>query len=148
VRTILSLLTWSHESFRHTRCRPVVCTSSLGLTMIHMHPFISSLGILTSQLFFLRFDKDILILHYLSPGVFRWAYKKARELARQMASYRGKFQPGHPRFPIGSQTAINLSTAPVDVSSPNIAYSSEDNKAIFSIEKWVCIPESLPGVPR
>jgi alcohol oxidase len=52
-----------------------------------------------------------------------------------MASYRGEFQPGHPRFPIGSQAAINVSTVPVDVSSPNIVYSSEDNEAIDTFHR-------------
>ena len=52
-----------------------------------------------------------------------------------MASYRGEFGPGHPRFPIGSQAAINLTTAPVDVSSPNIVYSSEDNDAIDTFHR-------------
>jgi alcohol oxidase len=62
--------------------------------------------------------------------VLRWGYKKGREIARRMASYRGEFEPGHPRFPQGSQAATGASTGPVDVSSPDIIYSTEDNQAI------------------
>ena len=60
----------------------------------------------------------------------RWAYKKEREIARRMASYRGEFEPGHPRFPEGSQAATGAKPGPVDISSPDIVYSAEDNEAI------------------
>jgi hypothetical protein len=46
-----------------------------------------------------------------------------------MASYRGEFEFAHPRFPEGSQAAYS-STGPVDISSPDIIYSTEDNEAI------------------
>jgi alcohol oxidase len=63
-------------------------------------------------------------------GVLRWAYKKGREISRRMASYRGEFEPGHPRYPEGSQAACKASTGPVDASSPDLIYSAEDNVAI------------------
>jgi hypothetical protein len=86
-----------------------------------------------SQLLFFQFQAFKMILHHASPadlGVLRWGYKKSREFARRMASYRGEFKPGHPRYPEGSQAATNASTGPVDVSSPDITYSTEDDEAI------------------
>ncbi|KAF8237035.1 alcohol oxidase [Tricholoma matsutake] len=67
--------------------------------------------------------------------VLRWAYKKAREFGRRMTSYRGEFAPGHPSFPEGSQAACKVATGPVDVSSPDIVYSSEDNEAIDAFHR-------------
>lgn len=75
----------------------------------------------------------MVILRYPSTadlGVLRWAYKKGREISRRMASYRGEFEPGHPRYPEGSQAACKALTGPVDVNSPEIIYSAEDNEAI------------------
>jgi hypothetical protein len=99
-----------------------------------MHPLTLSQGSLTSQLLSPRPDMDMLIqLHRPSPadlGVLRWAYKKGREIARRMASYRGEYGPGHPRFPEGSLAASTITTGPVDVSSADITYSAEDNEAI------------------
>ncbi|KAG6830870.1 hypothetical protein H0H92_014235 [Tricholoma furcatifolium] len=63
-------------------------------------------------------------------GVLRWAYKKGRELARRMRVYCGEFVLGHPLFPEGSSAATSLSSLPVKVSSPDILYSAEDDKAI------------------
>ena len=60
----------------------------------------------------------------------RWAYKKEREIARRMASYRGEFESGHPSFPEGSQAATGAKPGPVAISSPDIVYSVEDNEAI------------------
>ncbi|KAF8071781.1 GMC oxidoreductase-domain-containing protein [Lyophyllum atratum] len=63
-------------------------------------------------------------------GVLRWAYKKSREIARRMDSYRGELELGHPEYPKGSKAGSNGSVKPVDVSSPDIAYCPEDDKAI------------------
>jgi len=63
-------------------------------------------------------------------GVLRWAYKKARELARRMKFYRGEFEPGHPEYHKDSKAAINDSAQPVEIDSSDIAYSAEDNQAI------------------
>lgn len=71
--------------------------------------------------------------HSSSPadlGVLRWAYKKGRELARRMDSYRGEFDLGHPQYPQGSRAANDGSAQPAGVSSPDIVYSDEDNQAI------------------
>jgi alcohol oxidase len=74
-----------------------------------------------------------MIFRYPSPadlGVLRWIYKQGREIARRMPFYRGEYIRGHPRFPEGSRPAVGVSTAPVDISSPDITYSTEDNEAI------------------
>ncbi|KAG6821335.1 hypothetical protein H0H93_000196 [Arthromyces matolae] len=63
-------------------------------------------------------------------GVLRWAYKRGRELARRMSVYRGEFVHGHPDFPEGSKAVANPSAQPVEVSSPDILYTAEDDKAI------------------
>jgi alcohol oxidase len=61
-----------------------------------------------------------------------------------MATYRGEFEPDHPRFPEGSQAGTRISTGPVDVSSPDIIYSAEDNEAIdiFNRERGQSIPST------
>lgn len=63
-------------------------------------------------------------------SVLRWAYKKGREFARRMDSFRGEFELGHPDYPQGSGAATNGLAQPVDISSPDIIYSAEDDKAI------------------
>lgn len=62
--------------------------------------------------------------------VLRWAYKKGREIARRMISYRGELESGHPRFAKGSKAANNTTAGPVDLTSEDIPYSIEDNMAI------------------
>ena len=74
-----------------------------------------------------------IVIYDFSPtdlDILRWAYKKGREMARRMASYRGEYKHGHPRFSEGSQAATNASASPVDISSPDIVYSAEDDEAI------------------
>ncbi|KAG6884395.1 hypothetical protein C0993_011591, partial [Termitomyces sp. T159_Od127] len=63
-------------------------------------------------------------------GLLRWGYKKGREFARRMQVYRGEFVPDHPNFPEGSLAATGTSLNPVEVSSPDIRYSVEDNMVI------------------
>ena len=62
--------------------------------------------------------------------VLRWAYKHVREIARRMELYRGDFQVGHPSFAEGSQAVTQPTGAPVEISSPKIFYSKEDDDAI------------------
>jgi hypothetical protein len=86
-----------------------------------------------SLFLFSRLEDCVMIFGYPSPAdlcVLRWAYKKSREIARRMACYRGEYVRDHPRFPEGSRAAVGVSTAPVDISSPDIIYSTEDNEAI------------------
>ncbi|KAG6879088.1 hypothetical protein C0992_005233 [Termitomyces sp. T32_za158] len=63
-------------------------------------------------------------------GLLRWGYKKGREFARRMQVYRGEFVPDHPEFPEGSFAAAGASPQPVEISSSDIRYSVEDNRAI------------------
>jgi alcohol oxidase len=59
----------------------------------------------------------------------RWAYKHIREIGRRMRFCRGDLQVGHPAFAEGSQAAAQLA-GPVEISSPKIVYSKEDDDAI------------------
>jgi len=60
----------------------------------------------------------------LSPQV--WAYKRNREIIRQMPSFQGEYAPTHPLFPAGSKAACN--------GNDPLEYSKEDDAAI---EDWV-----------
>ncbi|EIN08874.1 alcohol oxidase [Punctularia strigosozonata HHB-11173 SS5] len=57
-------------------------------------------------------------------------YKKSREFARRMPSYRGEYLPGHPQFPEGSKAAVSESGTPVANDSPDIQYDERDEEAI------------------
>ncbi|KAI6362904.1 hypothetical protein MCOR25_006053 [Pyricularia grisea] len=68
-----------------------------------------------------------------------WTYKKLREIARRLDSYRGEVAYAHPPFPAGSDAA--LLRLPVDGPSlvekyggpdkvPNLVYGAEDDAAV------------------
>ncbi|KAJ3828239.1 hypothetical protein F5880DRAFT_1472940 [Lentinula raphanica] len=61
--------------------------------------------------------------------VLRWVYKRGREFARRMKSFRGEIRDRHPNFSPES-SAWNASTEPVPIDAPNIEYSKEDDEAI------------------
>jgi alcohol oxidase len=70
-----------------------------------------------------------------------WVYKKQREVARRMKSYRGELASHHPKFPPESKASLNsepehdendLAASRCD--QPAIEYSPEDDKVI---EEWV-----------
>ncbi|KAL4253793.1 GMC oxidoreductase family protein [Abortiporus biennis] len=63
-----------------------------------------------------------------------WAYKRSREFARRMSCFRGEYVPGHPNFPSNSQAKAAIASGPVPISSPDLTYSSDDDKAI---ETWI-----------
>lgn len=97
-----------------------------------MAPLISSRAISTSQAFVISYVKQHILILHVSPadlGVLRWMYKKSREFARRMGVYRGEYVKDHPVFPEGSQATVKL-TGPVDIQTPDIVYSAEDDKAI------------------
>jgi len=75
-----------------------------------------------------------LFSRFVSPAdlaTLKWGYKRSRELARRLGLYRGEFLPGNPKFPEGSEALCSASTTgPVDDSTPDIVYTSEDDKAI------------------
>jgi alcohol oxidase len=62
--------------------------------------------------------------------ILRWTYKHVREIARRMEFYRGELQVGHPTFGEGSQAATQVAGTPVEISTPKIVYSKEDDDAI------------------
>lgn len=70
------------------------------------------------------------LTHEADLVILRWAYKKARELARRMASYRGEFKPGHPRFPEGSAVECKPASAPAESTDADHKYSAEDDQII------------------
>ncbi|KAI0337223.1 alcohol oxidase [Trametopsis cervina] len=59
-----------------------------------------------------------------------WGYKRAREYARRMPSYRGEYVPRHPEFAANSPAACKGEIQPVSVDAPDIQYTPEDEKAI------------------
>jgi alcohol oxidase len=59
-----------------------------------------------------------------------------------MASFRGEFKPTHPNLPEGSKAEATAANGPVDVSSPDIVYSLEDNEAIDTFHR-----ETGPYIP-
>ncbi|KAF9067454.1 GMC oxidoreductase-domain-containing protein [Rhodocollybia butyracea] len=88
----------------------------------------------------LKFDPGYLE----DPGdvaVLRWCYKRGRELARRMKSFRGEIPGSNPAFqspsnassvPHETSTAADFLTAPgpIDVDAREVIYSAEDDKAI------------------
>ena len=63
-------------------------------------------------------------------AVMNWAYKRSREFARRMPSYRGEYTACHPKFPKGSEAECREEALPVPVDAPDIKWSPEDEKAI------------------
>lgn len=60
----------------------------------------------------------------------RWGYKRSREFARRMPSYRGEYADWHPKFPEGSEAAAKGDVDPVPFDAPNLKWTAEDDKAI------------------
>ncbi|KAI0655480.1 alcohol oxidase-like protein [Cubamyces menziesii] len=63
-------------------------------------------------------------------AVFKWAYKRSREFARRLPSYRGELATHHPAFPSGSAVAVGERSGPVAILEPDLEYSDEDDKAL------------------
>jgi len=64
-------------------------------------------------------------------ALLRWGYKRGRELARRMRSFRGEIPEGNPKFASGATASVVPSAhGPVDIAAPDIVYTAEDDKAI------------------
>ncbi|KDQ62486.1 alcohol oxidase [Jaapia argillacea MUCL 33604] len=63
-------------------------------------------------------------------AILNWGYKKSREYARRMASYRGEVTTAHPVFKEDSKALCKAQDGPVSIDSENIEYTAEDEKAI------------------
>ncbi|KZT29805.1 GMC oxidoreductase [Neolentinus lepideus HHB14362 ss-1] len=63
-------------------------------------------------------------------ALLNWAYKRSREIARRMASYRGEYLPGHPKFSQESRALCTDNAVPVTAEAENIQYTEEDNEAV------------------
>ncbi|KAG8728737.1 hypothetical protein FRC12_021528, partial [Ceratobasidium sp. 428] len=59
-----------------------------------------------------------------------WAYKKCREVARRMPSFRGECAALHPKFSEGSAAACVSLDGPPSPEIEDIVYTPEDNVAI------------------
>lgn len=59
-----------------------------------------------------------------------WMYKKSREIARRLPSYRGEFALLHPKFPSGSAAACVRLDGPPPADVEDFVYTPEDNAAI------------------
>ncbi|KAI0643101.1 alcohol oxidase-like protein [Trametes meyenii] len=60
----------------------------------------------------------------------KWGYKRTREYARRLKSYRGEVAMRHPAFSPTSKVAVGPHDGPVSVTAPDLEYSSEDEKAL------------------
>ena len=71
-------------------------------------------------------------IHYSPSDIvpLTFAYKKTREILRRIPSYRGEISAGHPRFPEGSAAACGEASGPVDLDTPDIVYTTEDDEVI------------------
>ncbi|KAF8607378.1 alcohol oxidase [Ceratobasidium sp. AG-I] len=78
-----------------------------------------------------------------------WIYKKSREIARRMPSFRGEFAPLHPKFPEGSAATCVRLDGPPPADMENLAYTAEDNAAIeeFIRDRSDTIWHSIGTVP-
>ncbi|KAI0350351.1 alcohol oxidase-like protein [Trametes cingulata] len=60
----------------------------------------------------------------------KWGYKRTREYARRLRSYRGEVAGRHPAFPSSGEAAAGRRNGPVSVLAPDLQYSPEDDKAL------------------
>jgi alcohol oxidase len=70
-------------------------------------------------------------------AILRYAYKRARELARRMSFFEGEVSLGHPTFAAGS-SATYKDSSPVEIEAPDIVYSAEDDKVIDTFIRTIC----------
>ena len=70
---------------------------------------------------YLTRDEDLELLVY--------GYKRSRELARRMPSYRGEVAVLHPQFREGSECKAKESQ-PVPIDAPDLVYTEEDERAV------------------
>jgi alcohol oxidase len=75
---------------------------------------------------FLSCEEDVVLLV--------WSYKRMREIARRMPSYRGEVTIFHPQFPEGSEGKTSDNAVPVPIDAPNIKWTKEDDQVI---EKYI-----------
>ncbi|CAE6461199.1 unnamed protein product [Rhizoctonia solani] len=59
-----------------------------------------------------------------------WMYKKTREIARRMPSYRGEYAPLHPKYPKSSSASCVRLDAPPPSDMEDLVYTAEDDIAV------------------
>ncbi|KAI0671023.1 alcohol oxidase-like protein [Trametes maxima] len=60
----------------------------------------------------------------------KWSYKRTREYARRLKSYRGEVATSHPSFSPTSEAVACERSGPVPVLAPDLEYSAEDDKIL------------------
>ncbi|KAI8986144.1 alcohol oxidase-like protein [Trametes punicea] len=60
----------------------------------------------------------------------KWGYKRTREFARRMFSYRGEVTEAHPAFDPSGKAAAGKKSGPVSILDPDLEYTEEDEKAL------------------
>ncbi|KAI0369246.1 alcohol oxidase-like protein [Pilatotrama ljubarskyi] len=60
----------------------------------------------------------------------KWGYKRSREFARRLPSYRGEVAASHPAFATTSKAAVGKRSGAVPVTAPDIEYTAEDEEAL------------------
>ncbi|KAI0629903.1 alcohol oxidase-like protein [Trametes polyzona] len=60
----------------------------------------------------------------------KWGYKRTREYARRLPSYRGEVKARHPAFSPSSQAAIEERDGPFPILTPDIEYSADDDRTL------------------
>ena len=75
-----------------------------------------------------------------------FCYKRSREFARRIPSYRGEYPGRQPAFARDSPAAVNEDPSPVPIDAPDIQYTKEDDAAIrafirktgsYLLRKWL-----------
>ncbi|KAI8986149.1 alcohol oxidase-like protein [Trametes punicea] len=60
----------------------------------------------------------------------KWGYKRTREIARRMHSYRGEVAEAHPAFDPAGKAATGEKSGPASILDPDIEYTQQDEKAL------------------
>ncbi len=68
-------------------------------------------------------------------AVLKWGYKRSREFARRLKSYRGEYTPSHPVFPKNSAAVTSGDNQPSPIEAANIEYTEEDEEAIVEFTR-------------
>ncbi|KAI9060146.1 GMC oxidoreductase [Trametes sanguinea] len=63
-------------------------------------------------------------------ALMKWGYKRSREFARRLPSYRGEVAACHPSFSSTSKAFASARTGPAAVSDSDLEYTAEDDKVL------------------
>ncbi|KAI0761982.1 alcohol oxidase-like protein [Trametes elegans] len=60
----------------------------------------------------------------------KWGYKRTREIARRLPSFRGEVRSRHPAFSPASEAAVVERAEPTPLLAPELVYTKEDDEAL------------------